>query len=66
MIEFRCYFLNDRDRIAAVEMIDAVTVAAAIENADAKLRDRPGFWSVELWQRDRMVYRPKKFRATPV
>jgi hypothetical protein len=60
MLEFRCYFLNDHDRISEVEVILAETAASAIEDAEAMLSERHQFWSIEVWHWGRMLHRPKE------
>lgn len=50
MAEYRCYFLNDRDRIQSAEDIEAERLDEAIDLALAMLGQRPQSHSIELWR----------------
>lgn len=50
---YRCYFLDDADKIAEVETIDAPGLAMAIERARQLLRSDKRFTrfrGIEIWQ----------------
>ncbi|MBN8906716.1 MAG: hypothetical protein BGO51_28285 [Rhodospirillales bacterium 69-11] len=53
MQSFRCYFLDDRDRIADATMVEALDLADAVRRCRALLNgdDRRGrFHGIEIWQ----------------
>ena len=53
---FRCYFLDDADRIKAFELIEAGRLSEAINDALAMLKARPHHRKIELWEGSRRVY----------
>jgi len=56
MYMYRCYFLDDRDRIKAAENFEADAVPEAIGRALAMLDARPHHHAVEVWQGSRRIY----------
>lgn len=49
MSAYRCYFLNDRDRIFRAEVIEAADDAAARDIARVRLAESFACHAVELW-----------------
>lgn len=53
MQSFRCYFLDDRDRIGDAVMVDALDLADAVRRCRALLDAddrRERFSGIEIWQ----------------
>lgn len=53
MQSYRCYFLDERDRIGDAAMVDALDLADAVRRCRALLQadDRRGrFGGIEIWQ----------------
>ena len=46
---YRCCFLGANDTIDALEEVEADTLLDAIEQANAKLKERSHYDAVELW-----------------
>ena len=61
---YRCYYLDSRDHVAATEVIACDTNALAQARADALL-SACGYPGIEVWDRDRMVYRARKSATAP-
>ena len=66
---FRCYFLNERDRIEASENIEAHALDDAIDRALALLRQQPKHKAVEIWEGPNRLYpvrtrRPRRSRIS--
>jgi hypothetical protein len=55
--QFRCYFLDMRDRIVAAEVVDAADDQEAIELALAMLKARPRHYTIEVWRGAKRIYR---------
>jgi hypothetical protein len=53
---YRCYFLDDQERINADESIEADAPIDAIDRALAMLYARPHHRAVEVWQGARRLY----------
>jgi hypothetical protein len=53
---YRCYLLDARYQIAAVELLRCERDVDARQRADALLVQRPAFHGVEVWERDRRVH----------
>lgn len=56
---YRCYFLDEADKIAEVETIDAPDLATAIERARHLLHSDPRFArfvGIEVWQDANRVF----------
>ena len=53
---FRCYFLDERDHIAAEEDIEVETLSDAIELAVVMLQSRSQHRAVEIWEGGTKVY----------
>lgn len=60
---YRCYYLDSADHVAATDVITCGTDTLAQTRADTLL-SACGYPSIEIWDRDRMVYRARK-TATP-
>lgn len=58
MPSYRCYFLDGKNHIAAVEEIEAEAVTDAIDKALAMLRQRPHHRGIEVWDRAIKLYPP--------
>jgi hypothetical protein len=57
-VQYRCYFLDLRSKIAGVEIIEADTDSDAVERGDVVFRaNGAGFSGVEVWDRGRRVER---------
>jgi hypothetical protein len=56
MRSYRCYLLDCRHQIAAVEVIECAYDVEARRKADALLVHRPEFHGVEVWELGRRVY----------
>ena len=64
MVSYRCYFLNDHNRIAGVSDIAACSDQSAVAKAlGALAREARHLTSVEVWQGVRMIERA--LRAAP-
>ena len=59
---YRCYFLGSADHVAAIDVIDCDTDAQAQARADVMLA-ACGYPGIEVWDRDRRVYRARKPEA---
>lgn len=57
MNHYRCFILGSDATIVAAEIAEHPSDAAAIDWAEALLRDRPQATGVELWMAGRMVHR---------
>jgi hypothetical protein len=57
---YRCFFLNEADRIKAAEIIEADAVSEAIDKALVMLRERPQHRTVEIWEGGRRLYRAEE------
>jgi len=53
---YRCYLLDEGNRIAAVEIIECRDDRAATRKAEEILAAHPGFRGTELWDRERRVH----------
>lgn len=53
---YRCYFLNDENRIKDFENIEADVRDDAVRRALAMLTQRPQHRGIEIWQRANRVY----------
>jgi len=53
---YRCYFLDEHERINADESIEADAPIDAIDRARAMLCARPHHRAVEVWQGARRLY----------
>lgn len=56
---YRIYFLDSGDHVAATDVIACDTDALAQAHADVLLVGC-GYPGIEVWDRDRMVYRARK------
>lgn len=56
MRAYRCYLLDCRDAIAAVEVIHCGSDMESRQRADTLLIQRPEFHGVEVWDCDRRIY----------
>jgi len=56
MHTYRCYFLDEHERISADESIEADAPIDAIDRALAMLCARPHHRSVEVWEGARRLY----------
>jgi hypothetical protein len=54
---YRCYFLNQDDRIRAFENIEADALTEALDRAFALLREQPEHHAIEIWNGAIRVYR---------
>ena len=57
MPAYRFYFLDSNDHITAAEVVECADDSDAKLKADALLKERPGFTSVEVWKTKDMVHR---------
>lgn len=62
MPSYRCYFLDSEDRVAATDLIACDADVQAQPRADILLFDC-GYPGIEIWERDRMVYRARRTDA---
>jgi hypothetical protein len=53
---YRCYLLDCRYQIAAIELMRCERDVDARQRADALLVQRPAFHGVEVWERERRVH----------
>jgi hypothetical protein len=53
---YRCYFLNERDRVLTYENIEARALDEAIDRALALLRQQPEHKRVEIWDGPNRLY----------
>jgi hypothetical protein len=60
---YRCCFLDANDTVEALEEIEADTLVAAIELANAMLKSRSHYEAVELWLGNRCAYRARRDQA---
>ena len=65
MPSYRCYYLNADDHVAATDFIACDTDAQVGARAD-RLLAACGYPSIEVWDRDRRVYRARKTAALPL
>jgi hypothetical protein len=56
MQTYRCYFLDERERVSADESIEADAPTDPIDRALAMLCARPHHRAVEVWQGARRLY----------
>jgi hypothetical protein len=54
MIAYRCYLLDEGDKIKGVEIIECPTDAAALEEAGRRLAQH-GCPAIEVWDKERYV-----------
>ena len=54
---YRCFFLDEADRIKAAAIIEADLIDEAIDKARAMQRERYGQRRVEIWEGGRRLYR---------
>ena len=59
---YRCYFLNERDRIEAYENIEAHAVQEAVDRALALLRQQPKHKAIEIWEGPHRLYPARRRR----
>jgi hypothetical protein len=59
---YRCYFLNERDRIQASENIEAHALDDAIDRALALLRHQPNHKAIEIWDGPNRLYPARRRR----
>ena len=59
---FRCYFLNERDRIEASENIEAHALDDAIDRALTLLRQQPNYKAIEIWEGPNRLYPARRRR----
>ena len=59
---YRCYFLNERDRIEAHENIEAHAVQEAVDRALALLRQHPKHKTIEIWDGPNRLYPARRRR----
>jgi hypothetical protein len=59
---YRCYFLNERDRIEAYENIEAHVVQEAVDRALALLRRQPKHKAIEIWDGPNRLYPARRRR----
>jgi hypothetical protein len=59
---YRCYFLNERDRIEAYENIEAHALDEAIDRALALLRQQPNHKAIEIWEGPNRLYPARRRR----
>ena len=62
MHAYRCYFLNERDRINGCEIIEARALDEAIDRALALLRQQPKHTAVEIWEGPNRLYPARRRR----
>ena len=53
---FRCYFLNERDRIEDYENIEALALDEAVDRSLALLRQRREHKAIEIWEGPNRLY----------
>ena len=53
---YRCCFLDERDRVAASENIEAEALSEAVDLALAMLHNRPQHRAIEIWDGGARVY----------
>jgi hypothetical protein len=61
---YRCYYLDAADRVAATDVIECENDAQAQARADIMLT-ACGYPGIEIWHRDRKVYRVLKTDPPP-
>ena len=61
---YRCYYLDSADHVTATDVITCDTDALAQTRADTLL-GACGYPGIEIWDRDRMVYRAQKTETSP-
>jgi hypothetical protein len=66
MFNYRCYFLNDENRIVGVESGECRNDQGAVDWAFLMFRDRPRFPKFEIWDQSRMVFRASRRRDSTV
>jgi hypothetical protein len=54
MIVYRCYLLDEDDKIKGVEIIECSTDAGALEEAGRRLSNH-GWPAIEVWDRGRYI-----------
>ena len=59
---FRCYFLNERDRIEDYENIEALALDEAVDRSLALLRQQPKHKAIEIWEGPNRVYPARRRR----
>jgi len=59
---YRCYFLNERDRIEAYENIEADALQEAVDRALALLRQQPKHKGIEIWEGPHRLYPARRRR----
>ena len=59
---FRCYFLNERDRIEDYENIEADALQEAVDRALALLRQQPKHKAIEIWEGPHRLYPARRRR----
>jgi hypothetical protein len=60
---YRCYFLNERDRIEAYENIEADALQEAVDRACALLRQQPKHHkAIETWDGPNRLYPARRRR----
>ena len=59
---YRCYFLNERDRIEAYENIEAHSLDKAMDRALALLRHQPKHTAIEIWEGPNRLYPARRRR----
>ena len=60
---YRCYFLNERDRIEAYENIEADALQEAVDRAFALLRQQPKHHkAIEIWDGPNRLYPARRRR----
>jgi hypothetical protein len=59
MTKYTCRFLNGAGRIDDVENFDSSTDGLAQQRA-TQLLSKSSFAAIELWERDRLVFRDEK------
>jgi len=57
MPQFRCLFIDESDKVAAVQACDGTTEAEAAHRAHGLLRGHPYAAAVELWESGHFVAR---------
>jgi len=65
MSRYRYYFLDSADHITDFHLIECETDGQAQVRAD-RLLAACGYPGIEVWDRDRRVYRARKTAALPV
>ena len=59
---FRCYFLNERDRIETYENIEAHALDEAVDRALALLRQQREHKAIEIWEGPNRLYPARRRR----